>query len=72
MTAHAPRGVAPGRADALMTGLVMVALIALAVVIAFQLAVLGSRPTVVNTWREPPWFPAPSDARDIVRLPAQS
>jgi hypothetical protein len=55
-----------------MTRLVMVALIALAVVIAFQLAGLGSRATVVNTWREPPWFPAPTDTRDIVRLPAQS
>ena len=55
-----------------MTRLVIVALIALAIVIAFQLAVLASRPTVVNTWREPPWFPAPSDGRDIVRLPAES
>jgi len=55
-----------------MTRLVMVALIALAVVIAFQLAGLGSRPTVVNTWREPPWFPAPTDTRDIVSLPALS
>ena len=47
-------------------------MIALAVVMALQLAVIGSRPTVVNTWREPPWFPAPTDARDIVRFPAQS